>query len=287
MVGQERFQDINKALNARLAEKKVLIAVHRGSWGGSIIENTIPAYMAALQMGADMFEVDLVKSEDGVLYAIHDTYERRLLKKMKNIKTMSSKTIDKLQYYNSIGEPSGQHVQHFEDVLKHFTNGELFNIDRAWSILPEVDEMMRKYPHAIRQAVIKTPVKDEYLEFFQNCSEKYMYMPICYSMDDVRKALSCTDINIVGVEAIAHSTDADLYAAENIRWMKEQGLYVWSNTITLSNFERHILCAGFDDNKAIIEGPEAAWGVLMDQGYNVLQTDWPAQMSAYRNQRFG
>lgn len=287
MVGQERFQDINKVLNARLAEKKVLIAVHRGSWGGSIIENTIPAYMAALQMGADMFEVDLVKSEDGVLYAIHDTYERRLLKKMKNIKTMSSKTIDKLQYYNSIGEPSGQHVQYFEDVLKHFANGELFNIDRAWSILPEVDAVMRKYPHAIHQAVIKTPVKDEYLEFFQNCPEKYMYMPICYSMDDVRKALSYTDINIVGVEAIARSTDADLYAAENIRWTKEQGLYVWSNTITLSNRERHILCAGFDDNKAIIEGPEAAWGVLMDQGYNVLQTDWPAQMSAYRNQKFG
>lgn len=286
MVGQERFQDINKVLNARLAEKKVLIAVHRGSWGGSIIENTIPAYMAALQMGADMFEVDLAKSEDGVLYAIHDTYERRLLKKMKNIKTMSSKTIDKLQYYNSIGEPSGQHVQYFEDVLKHFANGELFNIDRAWSILPEVDAVMRGYPHAIYQAVIKTPVKDEYLEFFQNCPEKYMYMPICYSMDDVRKALSYTDINIVGVEAIARSTDADLYAAENIRWMKEQGLYIWSNAITLSNYDRHILCAGFDDNKAIIEGPEKAWGVLMDQGYNVLQTDWPAQLSTYRDQKF-
>lgn len=287
MVGQERFQDINKVLNARLAEKKVLIAVHRGSWGGSIIENTIPAYMASLQQGADMFECDLVKSIDGQLYAIHDTYERRLLKKMKNIKMMSSKQIDKLQYYNCIGEPTGQRVQRFEEVLEHFTNGELFNIDRAWSILAEVDEVMRKYPHAIHQAVIKTPVKDEFLEFFQNCPVKYMYMPICYSMDDVRKALSYTDINIVGVEAIARSEDSDLYAAENIQWMKDQGLFIWSNTITLSNYDRHILCAGYDDNKAIMEGPDAAWGVLMDHGYNVLQTDWPAQMSKYRDQKFG
>lgn len=287
MVGQERYREINKVLNARLEDKKVLIAVHRGAWGGSIIENTIPAYMAALQMGADMFEVDLIKSEDGVLYTIHDTYERRLLKKMHNIKTMTSKTIDKLQYYNCIGEPTGQHVQHFEDVLQHFTDGELFNIDRAWSILPEVDAVMRQYPHAMHQAIIKTPVKEEYLEFFQSCPVKYMHMPICYSMDDVRKALSYTDINIVGVEAIAHSPDSDLFCAENLRWMKEQGLFIWSNTITLSNYDRHILCAGYDDNKAIMEGPEAAWGVLMDQGYNVLQTDWPAQMSAYRARRFG
>ena len=54
MVGQERFQDINKALNARLAEKKVLIAVHRGSWGGSIIENTT-AHFGAQSTGIIFF----------------------------------------------------------------------------------------------------------------------------------------------------------------------------------------------------------------------------------------
>lgn len=287
MVGQERFQDINQLLNARLAEKKVLIAVHRGSWGGSIIENTIPAYMAALQMGADMFEVDLARSTDGVLYAIHDTYEKRLLHREENIKTLDSAEIDTLEVYNCIDEPTGQRIQRFEQVLAHFTHGELFNVDRAWSILPEVDALMRQYPHAVQQAVIKTPVKEEYLEFFQNCPVKYMYMPICYSMDDVRKALSYPDINIVGVEAIAPSVDSDLYLAENLRWMKEQGLYVWSNAITLSNIDRHILSAGYDDNKSILEGPEAGWGVLMDQGYNVLQTDWPALLSSYRNKKFG
>ena len=93
------------------------------------------------------------------------------------------------------------------------------------------------------------------------------------------------DINMVGVEAIAKSADAELFDPANIQWMKDQGLYVWINAITLSDHEKHILCAGFDDNRAIMEGPEGAWGVLMDRGYNVLQTDWPTQLSQYREQK--
>lgn len=288
MVGQARFAEINKNLNARLDEKKVLIAVHRGSWGGNIVENTIPCYQAALDMGADMFEVDLITSTDGVTYAIHDGYEKRLLHKMHNIRTMSSKTIDKLKYYNCIGYPTEMHVVRLEEILDHFRNGELFNIDRSWfAPLEEMEKVLRQYPHVLYQAVIKTPVKEEYLEFFQNCPVKYMYMPICYNMDDVRKALSYTDVNMVGVEAIARSEDSDMFDAENIRWMKEQGLYIWTNSITLSSWQKHILCAGHDDDRAIYGDPDGAWGVLVDQGYNVIQTDWPAQMSSYLRKKLG
>ena len=33
MAGQERYKEINRILNRELAEKKTLIAVHRGAWG--------------------------------------------------------------------------------------------------------------------------------------------------------------------------------------------------------------------------------------------------------------
>lgn len=285
MVGKKQFEPINRLLNARIEKKKVLIAVHRGAWGGNVIENTIPSFTLALQMGADMFECDLSKSTDGILYAFHDTYEERLLKQKGNIRTMSSSKIDTLVFQNSIGEESGVHVQRFEEVLAHFTQGELFNVDRAWSILPETDAVLRRYPHALQQAIIKTPVKEEYLKFFQNCPVKYMYMPIVYSMDELHKALAYDNINVVGVEAIANSADSEMFAQENLRWIREQGLYIWVNSITLS--PRHILSGTYDDDKALREGPEASWGVLMDRGYNVIQTDWPYQLASYRNQRFG
>lgn len=285
MVGKKEYAQINELLNASLNRKKVLIAVHRGAWGGNVIENTVPSFELALGMGADMFECDLSKSTDGELFCFHDGYEQRLLNQKENIQTMSSEKIDSLVFRNSIGDTSGKHVQRFEEVLAHFTHGELFNIDRAWSILPETDAVMRKYPHALKQAIIKTPVKDEYLAFFQDCPVKYMYMPIVYNMDELHKVLSYDQINVVGVEAIANSADSEMFAKENLKWIREQGLYAWVNSITLS--DQHILSATFDDDKALREGADAAWGVLMERGYNVIQTDWPSQLAIYRDNKLG
>lgn len=286
MIGKTQYQETNSLLNQRLEEKKALIVVHRGACGGNIIENTVPSFEQALVMGADMFECDLSKSADGILFAFHDGNEKRLLGKTENIKTLSSKEIDALEYRNSIGEASGAKVQRFEKILEHFTHEELFNIDRAWSVLPEMDAVMRKYPHALRQAVIKTPVQKEYLDFFQNCPVKYMYMPIAKTMEEVRLVLSYTDINVVGVEAIVKSPDSEMIDKANIQWMRDQQLYVWVNSITLSKLDEHILAGGFDDDKALKEGADGAWGVLFDHGYNVIQTDWPYQLSVYRNERF-
>lgn len=284
MVGKKEYAQTNELLNARLDQKKVLIAVHRGAWGGNVIENTVPSFELALGMGADMFECDLSKSTDGELFCFHDGYEQRLLGQKENIKTMSSEKIDSLIFKNSLGEKSGKHVQRFEEVLAHFTHGELFNIDRSWSILAETDEVLRKYPHAVKQAIFKTPVKDEYLEFFQNCPVKYMYMPIVYNMEELHKVLSYDQINIVGVEAIAPTADCEMFAKENLAWIREQGLYVWTNSITLN--DHNMLSGTFDDDKALSEGADSAWGVLMEQGYNVIQTDWPAQLADYRNKKF-
>ena len=110
-------------------------------------------------MHADMFECDLISSTDGVVYAFHDGYEMRLLRKRRNIKTYTSKEIDAFKYKNIIEEPAEYGVEKFEDILKSFQSGELFNIDRAWDILPEVISLLEKYPQAIHQAIIKTPVK--------------------------------------------------------------------------------------------------------------------------------
>lgn len=169
MFGKEKYKDINKNLNRRFEEKKVLIAVHRGVWCGNIIENTVEAYDACRVMGADLFECDLSETTDGVLYMFHDGGEWRVLGKDQSILTMSSAEVDSLMCRNGLGEPSGRYLQRYEQLLKHYKNGELFNVDRSWPSLAKLDEIMQKYPHAISQAVIKTPVKEEYLEFFQNC----------------------------------------------------------------------------------------------------------------------
>lgn len=286
MIGKACYREINRLLEEQLDKKNVLIAVHRGTWGGNIIENTIPAYKMALSMGADLFECDVAVSTDSIIYTFHDGGEPRLLGEMKNIRTISSEEIDKQIYKNSIGEPSGVSVGRLEEVFTSFTHHELFNIDRGWDFLPQIDALMCQYPKTIRQAIIKTPVKDCYLEFFQNCPTKYMYMPIAYSMEDVKKALAWPDINIVGVELIARTKEEELFQKENIHWIKEQDLYVWVNAITLSNEKKHVLFGGLNDDTALLDNPNHSWGKLFEMGVNVIQTDWPVQLQAYRKRYF-
>lgn len=286
MFGKKEFEEINKLLNKKFEEKKVLVAVHRGAWGGNIIENTTPSCRLALDMGGDMFEVDLISSTDGVLYAYHDGEEERNLGCKDNIKTMSSETINNFTYKNSIGSDSNVKVETFESILKNFTNGELFNIDRAWDILPQVSEIMKKYPNAIKQAIIKTNVKDEYLQFLNDCEQKFMYMPIVCNMEEVKKVLSYPNINTVGMEIIAKTEDEPLFKDENIKYIKEQGLFIWVNAISLSGLPSEYLFGGLDDDMALTKSEDKAWGKMFEKGANILQTDWPLQCSRYRDKYF-
>jgi Glycerophosphoryl diester phosphodiesterase len=285
MFGQERYMENNKLLNRAFSEKGTLIAVHRGIWGGNIIENTKISGSLSLEMGADMFECDVSISTDGIVYAFHDGGEKRMFGINKNIQTLSAKEIDALVYLNSIGQPSNYKVERFDEIVSCFSHGELYNVDRAWGKLPETAAVLKKHPLAIRQALIKTPVDDAYLSFFNECPEKYMYMPIVYSMKEVEKALSYPNINLVGFELIAKTPKEELFQDENIHYIKSKNLFTWANAIALSGQEKHFLFGGLDDDKALLEGADNIWGAMMDKGINVIQTDWPLQLQKYRDQR--
>ena len=110
-------------------------------------------------------------------------------------------------------------------------------------------------------------------------------MPIVYSMDELRKVLTYDKINIVGVEAIAPTADSEMIDSENLKWIREQGLYIWVNSINLGR--GHELSGTYNDDVALSKGPDTAWGILMDRGCNVIQTDWPSQLASYRNDKFG
>ena len=141
--------------------------------------------------------------------------------------------------------------------------------------------LLEKYPQAIHQAIIKTPVKKKYLDYLEECKMKVMYMPIAYNLEEIKTVLSYENINIVGVEMIAKNSEEELFQDCNIQWVKEQGLFCWANAITLGGSQKYDLFGGLDDDMAIKESPKKAWGKLIDKGINVMQTDWPGIMSDF------
>jgi hypothetical protein len=56
---------------AKKREQPVIVLVHRGAWKLAP-ENTLEAYAAAMDNGADGIEIDIRRSKDGVIYIMHD-----------------------------------------------------------------------------------------------------------------------------------------------------------------------------------------------------------------------
>lgn len=287
-LGQERFSENNQLLGQLLDEKKCLIAVHRGSWGGNIIQNTVGAYIASFRMGADMVEADVNSSTDGILYCFHDNHEKDVFGVDKLIKTMDSQEIESYHPLNAVSLPCARRINRLTEVLSFLPERKLLNIDRAWDIFPQLLALLDQYPKALQQVVIKAPLKaKDALEVMNNHPTKYMFMPICYSMADVEEALSYKDINIVGCEIIAFSDQDELYQDASIADIHAKGLYTWVNAIQLGDYNRKPLFGPLDDDISVLQDPALGWGKLFEKKIDIIQTDWPALLYQHRKEALG
>lgn len=268
---------MRKDFYKELEEKGFLIAAHRGSFGGSIIDNTELSAKVALLMGADIVEMDAIKSTDGVFYAFHDGEEPRRFGIEENIKTLSSEEIDKLDYKNVLGERTGQKVNRLEDLLLSLKGKCFINLDRSWDYLEEIFELVKKLEME-DQVIIKTHPTDEAFNFLVKNENKLMYMVIASKKEDILKFM-IPEINMVAVELLFESEDSEIIDNEFLNYLKSKNIKIWVNSITLGS--RFNLSAHYDDNLSILNDGQG-WKWLIDKGVDIIQTDWPALVKSYR-----
>lgn len=291
MYGKAEYANINALLNEKITAKKHLIAVHRGSWHGNIIQNTIPAYKVAIRMGADMVECDLELSTDGKLFSFHGNHELDILGTTKPITMMSSAEIKAITLHNCFTLLSDSRLNTLEEILEFLPKGVLLNIDRAWNKFPQVLEVLDQYPNALTHVLLKAPIHaSQAMEVLQQHPTKYMFMPICYSMEDVEAALQYQNVNIVGAEIFAATAQDELYQDESIAAIHDKGLFCWVNALSLGEYgrdyrPRQSLFGDLTDDVSVIQDPALGWGKLMDKKIDIIQTDWPSILCQYREQR--
>jgi glycerophosphoryl diester phosphodiesterase len=71
MVGAPSESEKSPTAAQRVASSELLVIAHRGD-SGSFPENTLPAFRSAVELGADLVELDYYHSVDGVPFAFHD-----------------------------------------------------------------------------------------------------------------------------------------------------------------------------------------------------------------------
>lgn len=276
----------NTLIAAAIEKKKVLVAAHRGTCGGNIVWNTSLSYKNALLHGADMIEIDVSMTRDGVFFAFHNTEEEAEFGRKCDIREMTSKEVEEINVLNAIRNTSGQRVERLEKVLPQFKGRCLINIDRSWFYWEKVIAYLKTFGMD-DQLLLKSGVEKEYLQQLADSRCGLMYMPIVRSMEEWELAQSY-DINIVAAELIFADPSEPLADPKFLSDLRKRGIAPWVNAITLN--DTAILSGGLDDNSAIAGGFEDGfdknWGRLMDMGFQIIQTDWPALLRNYVNQKY-
>ncbi len=272
----------NKPIVDAIARKKVLVAAHRGTCGGNIIWNTSLSYKNALLHGADMIEIDVSMTRDGVFFAFHNTEEEAVFGRKCDIREMTSKEVEEINVRNAIRNTSGQRVERLDKVLSKFKGKCLINIDRSWFYWERTISFLKSM-EMDDQILLKSGVRDEYLKQLAESGTELMYMPIVRTMDEWEQVKEY-DINVCAAELIFETPDNPFTEPGFIESLKGRGIAPWVNAITLN--DRDVLSGGLDDNHAIADGFDENWGRLLDAGFQIIQTDWPALLRNYIDKKY-
>ena len=272
-----RTRNITDLLVKKVREKGILVAAHRGTKGANIIENTVDAFDCAIQNDADIVELDIVSSTDGVLYVFHDGNENRLLGTPKSIKEMTSAEIDACRYRNAYGKKTGFRVNRLDAVLAHLKGDVLINVDRCWDIFDSVIGMIRMHD-MFDQVIMKCPPNEPNLRCILDSEAPIMFMAMVATQQELDMALAL-DLNLVAVEINFTSEQSPLLSEANIARLKERGILLWTNALSLK--AGWTASAGHDDNVSITQNPDIGWGWLVDRGFDIIQTDWPMLLRRY------
>lgn len=266
-------------LKKKLEKHPFLIMAHRGFWGGNIIENTIESSALAFKAGSDIVEVDVCKTTDDRYYLFHDGNELKLFLNDKNFKEYTSKEIDSMPVYNSIGTISGTPIARLSDFLAWLPEDTFVNLDRSWDYWSDPNYFsLLKESGKEKQVILKSPVKKEHLDHFSKNGTGFYYVPIVKSKADCALVQSYPDIDTIGLELIVTDEESELLDQVWLKELQEKGLLFVANAENLG--ENFNLFAGNNDDTAMFS--EEKWQPFVDAGMTIIQTDWPNFLHAFR-----
>lgn len=263
----------------------VFVAMHRGDWR-NFPENSKGAIISAINIGADIVELDVQMTKDGKFILNHD----ESLDRTTNAKgKVSDYTLAELKKFRmkKDGKLTGYKILSLEEALE-LTRGKIIvNIDKFVKHPKEIldavkaagatTEVLVKSEHTVEEA------KELFGEHWADVeSGKLLFMPI--TRFDLKRDKDVKAPRILETWLSVEPRACSMYevcinkaAQEKILKKVPAGKgapRLWLNTMWDN------LSAGHGDIKAL-EDPEAHWGWALRQGATMLQTDCGAELILY------
>lgn len=256
------------------------IMAHRGVKGANVIENTIEAGILALRSGADIIEVDVTKTVDGIYYLFHDGQEQKLFHIDQPFETLTQQEVENLTVYNGLDKPSGKKIDTLEAFLHWLPEGVIANLDRSWMYWQDESffEVLIQ-SGKVEQILLKSPVDRNYLNALQQSKYAFNYVPLLHSQKEWEVVRGFDKINLVGAELIVKDSQSDLLNETWLHHLTTHYPLIIANSEDLD--ETANLFMGLNDQLALFDS-EDAWQKTLDYGVTVIQTDWPYFLHEFR-----
>lgn len=280
--GIKTYAQVNKMIDQlhQPTDKNVMVITHRGDWRNAP-ENSLKAYQLAIDLGADMIEVDLAKTSDGVLVIMHDqTIDRTTDGKGKPAEYTLAE-IKKFHLKNGLGRLTKHTIPTLEEVMLLAKGKVLVNLDKSYPYYNEAFEILKK-TGTLKQAVFKTDVSyPEIKQKYPAILSSLTFMAIVnldkplakQVIDEYQK-----NIRPIAFELI-FTKDTSSILTKNA-FINENGSKIWYNSLWSS------LNGGHEDDLAFDEGnTKDSWDWLISHGATMLQTDRPAALLNYLRKR--
>ena len=263
-------------------DKDILVAAHRGVAGGNIPPNTIAAFDIALKEGADILEMDLFKSVDGEIFVFHTGMEPAYLDHHFRVESLTSEEIRRLRLCNVDLAETFMPLNTFDEILEHYKNKCILNLDRCILIVKDVMEAVKKHD-MLDQVLLKSDPSDQSLKLVETYASTVNYMPVFMEEDNASEKIKQMNINYVGAELVFESEQSPVVQDSYLEMMHKDGKFLWANSLVYSS--RVKLAAGHNDDISLTESPDKGWGWLADKGFDIIQTDWTRHCVDYLNSR--
>lgn len=262
--------------------KRILIVAHRGGAVGTP-ENTLAAFASAVALGADMIELDVHLSKDGIPVVIHDHTVDRTTDGSGEV---AGYTVDELQRFDA---GSGERIPTLQEVVDLVGDAVPITIEvKAPAALDATIELIRANPGLRWNAVSSYP------DVLRSLHAAFPGAEIATTTMGSREA---SQMLLNAIDRIGIDLDGDLAdrirkdaAAFDLDEVLDRAAALPASIISChfssidADLVARVHARGFQLGAWTVNEPAEA-ARLMDLGVDLLTTDDPATMIALRDER--
>ncbi|GHS86997.1 glycerophosphoryl diester phosphodiesterase [Bacteroidia bacterium] len=257
---------------------QVFVASHRGDWR-NYADNSIEGIESCIKMGVDIIEIDLALTKDSVLVLMHDRTVDRTTNGKGLVSDFTLEEIKQLRLKNGLGRVTDFTIPTLVEVMTAVKDKIIVNLDKSDKYFDAVYTILER-TGTMGQAIIKSnkPYQELRAKYGDNL-DKMIFMPVLTlkpetTIDSISAVL---DKKYPYYEICFQEENRELW--QQIKAKLSGTSVIWINSLWDS------LCGGYSDDKALKDA-DGTWGYLInDLGAGILQTDRPAMMLDYLQQK--